>query len=161
MRLLVVLVGALGLAQCASKMIYLTADGHAPNTDPVLQQQFDMDATICRGEMQKTNLSGLTASGGGFATVAAAADRAQAANQVGQGCMVGKGYVLVREDQVPTMQQQLAAAAAEKAAREAAAAVPPAPLPPPIKRRVAAKPQPRPAPKPSRPPAQPVSQSLD
>src|SRR5579872_3546473 len=49
--------------------------------DPVLQQQFEMDRTICQGEMQKANLSGVTFAGGGLAGVAAAAERGQAAGQ--------------------------------------------------------------------------------
>src|SRR5579872_3614079 len=46
--------------------------------DPVLQQQFEMDRTICQGEMQKANLSGVTFAGGGLAGVAAAAERGYA-----------------------------------------------------------------------------------
>ena len=36
-----------------------------PASEPVLNQQFQMDATICRGDMQKANLAGVTFSGGG------------------------------------------------------------------------------------------------
>jgi hypothetical protein len=134
-------------------MIYLRADGQMAAGDPVLQQQFEMDRTICQGDMQKANLSGVTLSGGGLAGLAAAADRGQAAGQVAQGCMAERGYVLVREDQAPAKQQELSAIAAEKARREAVAAAPPPPPP----KQAAAKPKPKPPPQPSPPPALPVS----
>jgi len=142
------IVAALALAGCAPHMIYLRADGQMAAGDPVLQQQFEMDHTICQGDMQKANVSGVTFAGGGIVGAVAAANRNEAVGQVGQGCMAEKGYVLVREDQAAAKQQELAAIAAEKARREAAAA---APQPPPPK-QAAAKPKPKP------PPAQPVSQ---
>jgi hypothetical protein len=143
---------ALALAGCAQHMLYLRADGVAPGSDPVLNQQFEMDRTVCNGDMQKANLSGVTFAGGGLAGAVAAANRGEAAGQVGQGCMAEKGYVLVREDQAPQMQQQLAAIAAEKARREAvAAAPPPPPIAAPPRRTAAVKPKPQP------PQAQPVS----
>lgn len=146
-------VAALTLSGCATPSVYLLADGRAPGSDPVLNQQFEMDRTICNGDMQKANLSGVTVSGGGFAGVAATVERNQAASQVGVGCMASKGYVLVPQDQVATKQQELAAIAAEKSRREAAAAAPP-PAPP---TRVATKPKSKPRPQPSPPPVQRVS----
>ena len=59
--------------------------------------------------------------GGGLAGAIAIAGRAQEADQVGQGCMAGKGYLLVREDEAAAKQQELAAIAAEKSRRNAAA----------------------------------------
>jgi len=105
-----------------------------------MQQQFEMDRTVCQGEMNKADLSGVTFTGGGMAGAFAAAGRAQEAGQVGQGCMAAKGYVLVREDQAAAKQQELAAIAAEKARREAAAAAPP-PAPPEPHRTPAVKPK--------------------
>ena len=143
MRRGVLLFAALLLTGCATKMVYLLADGRAPGDDPVLNQQFDMDRTVCNGETQKADLSGVTFAGGGLAGVAAAAQRDQAAGQVGQGCMASKGYVLVRQDEMAVKQQELAAIAAEKARRDAAAAAaaaPPSPTPP--RRTAAIKPQP-------------------
>jgi hypothetical protein len=161
MRGVTLALAALALSACATPSVYLLADGRLPGDDPVLNQQFEMDRTICNGDMQKANLSGVTVSGGGFAGIAAAADRAQAAGQVGVGCMAAKGYVLVPKDQVPAKQQELAAIAAEKARREAAAIAAAAPpLAPPVHRVAAAKPKPKPAPQPSPPPAQPVSQQI-
>ncbi len=153
MRIVFVLPVALALAGCASHMIYLRADGISPASDPVLNQQFEMDRTICQGDMQKANVSGVTFTGGGVAGVIAANNRNQAVGQVGQGCMAEKGYVLVKEDEAAYKSQELAAIAAEKARREAAAAAPPPPPP----KQTAAKPKP-PRPQPSPPPAQRVSQ---
>ncbi len=142
MRRVVLLFTALSLTGCATKMVYLLADGRAPGDDPVLNQQFDMDRTVCNGETQKAGLSGVTFTGGGLAGIAAAAERDQAAGQVGQGCMAGKGYVLVRQDEMAAKQQELAAIAAEKARRDAAAAAPPPPPSTPPRRTAAIKPKP-------------------
>jgi len=109
----------------------------------VLNQQFQLDSTICQGELQKANLSGSLRDWDGFM-------RGEAVDQVGQGCMAEKGYVMVPADQAAAKQQELAAIAAEKAQRDAAAAAVPPPSARPPK-RVAAKPQP--------PKAQPVSKT--
>jgi hypothetical protein len=88
-------------------MVWLRADGVAPGADPVLNQQFEMDRTICNGDMQKANLSGVTFAGGGLVGVAAANNRNAAMGQVGQGCMAEKGYVIVRVDQAGAKSQEL------------------------------------------------------
>jgi hypothetical protein len=119
------------------------ADGRAPGSDPVLHQQFEMDRTVCNGETQKADLSGVTFTGGGLAGALAAVQRSEEAGQVGQGCMASKGYVLVREDQAGAKQQELAAIAAEKARREAAAAAPPPS--PSASKTAAVKPKPQPS----------------
>ncbi len=150
MRSVVLVFAALALTGCATKTVYLLADGRSPGSDPVLNQQFEMDSTVCQGELQKANLSGSLRDWG-------AISRGTAVNQVGQGCMAEKGYVSVPEDQVAAKQQELAAIAAEKARREAAAAAPPPPQPTPARKTAAVKPKPKPAPQPSPPPAQPVS----
>jgi hypothetical protein len=143
MRSKVFLTVAVGLALSAcAQTIYLRADGQSIRGDPVMQQQFEMDRTVCQGEMNKADLSGVTFTGGGLAGAFAAAGRAQEAGQVGQGCMAAKGYVLVREDQAAAKQQELAAIAAEKARREAAAAAPPPP-PPQSHRTAALQPKPQ------------------
>jgi hypothetical protein len=140
-------------------MVWLRADGVAPGADPVLNQQFEMDRTICNGDMQKANLSGVTFAGGGLVGVAAANNRNAAMGQVGQGCMAEKGYVIVRVDQAGAKSQELAAIAAEKARREAAAAAAAAPPPPP--QHVAAKPKPRPQPASAPPAAMPATQTAN
>lgn len=140
-------------------MIWMRTDGQSAANDPVLAQQFQVDKTICLGEREKADLSGVTVTQGGIAGLAAAVNRSNEADAVGQGCMAQKGYMLVREDQAAAMQQQFAAIAAEKAQRDAAAAAAAAPPSPPgqPRRTAAVKPKPKVAPQPSPPPAQPVS----
>jgi len=154
-RKFVLVLAALSLTGCAPSMVYLRSDGAFPASDPVMNQQFEMDRTVCRGDMQKANLSGVTFAGGGLVGVAAANNRANAAGQVAEGCMAEKGYVFVREDQAAAKSQELAFVAAEKARREAAAAAAAAPPPPPTKQALM-KPKPK-APQPPTPTPQPAA----
>jgi hypothetical protein len=101
LRISVLIFVALMLTSCAARTVYLRADGQVVAGDPVLAQQFEMDRTICNGDLQKANLSGVTFAGGGVAGAIAAANRSEAAGQVGQGCMAERGYVLVREELAP------------------------------------------------------------
>lgn len=159
MRSVALLCVAFALTACASQSqphtIYLRADGQDIAGDPVLRQQFDMDQTICKGEQQKASLGGKMLAGQGALLISDAANRSEAAHQVGQGCMAQKGYVLVPEDQAAAKQQELAAVAAEKARREAAAAAPPSPV---VPQHAALKPKPRPKPQPAQ--VQPTPQPL-
>ena len=116
------MVAATALSGCAQKMTYLRIDGQRGSTDPVLAQQFEIDRTICSGEMQKANVSGVTYTGGGLAGLAAQIERSNAVGQVAQGCMATKGYLMVPEDQAAAKQAELAAVAEEKKKREMAAA---------------------------------------
>ncbi len=85
MRKRVWVLGALMLSGCAPHMVWLRSDGVFPGSDPVLNQQLEMDRTICNGDMQKANLSGVTFAGGGLAGLAAANNRnAAAATPVSQ-----------------------------------------------------------------------------
>jgi hypothetical protein len=113
------------LSACAQqpKTIWIRADGKRAAGDTVLVHQFEMDRTICLGERQKANLSGVTVANGSMAGVVAAQQRADAADQVAAGCMAEKGYVLVREDEADAKSQEFAAVEAEKARRDAATKV--------------------------------------
>ena len=44
---------ALALAGCAPHMIYLRADGINPVSNPVVNQQFEMDRTICQATCRR------------------------------------------------------------------------------------------------------------
>ena len=92
----ILLFSALNLAGCAKEMTYVRLDGQRASTDPVLSQQFQVDAAICQGEMQKANVSGVTFSGGGLAGAMAAAERSKAVGQVAQGCMAQRGYAAAK-----------------------------------------------------------------
>lgn len=122
MRKIILSVALAGLvAGCAQKVAYIRIDGQR-GSDPVLAQQFEIDRTICTGEMQKANVSGVTFTGGGVAGLAAQIERSNAVGQVAQGCMAQKGYVSVPEDQAEAKTAEFAAVAAEKKRREEAEA---------------------------------------
>lgn len=108
----------------------MRADGQRTLENPVLHQQFEMDRTICTGERQKAALSGVTVSAGGLAGAIAAQQRGDAADQVAQGCMAEKGYILVREDEVEAKRAELQAIAEQKKKQDLAAAAAAATQPP-------------------------------
>jgi hypothetical protein len=107
----VALGGVLDLCSCAPqvKSVWLRTDGQHIASNPVLLQQAQVDLTVCQGEMQKANLSGVTFTGGGLAGLAAAAQRNNAAADVAKGCMAQHGYILVPEDQAEAKSAELAA----------------------------------------------------
>jgi hypothetical protein len=133
---------AVGLAACATKPppVWLRTDGTSAAGDPVLAQQFEIDRTVCLGERERADLSGVTVAQGGLIGMAAAQNRANAADAVAQGCMAQKGYILVPAEMAAAKSQELAAIAAEKVRREAVATTP---LPTPAK-PTGAKPKPKP-----------------
>src|SRR5262249_52538122 len=113
------------LAGCATKpMAYVRSDGQRISSDPVLSQQFELDKTVCLGERQKADLSGVTVANGSLAGAIAAQERSNSANAVARGCMAQKGYQLVPEEQAEERLAENQTVAAEKARREAAAAAP-------------------------------------
>ena len=114
------LISAVALSGCAKDMVYVRLDGQRSSNDPVLAQQFEIDRTICAGEMQKANVSGVTFSGGGLAGAVAAAERSNAVGQVAQGCMAQKGYVIVPRDKAQEKLAEFAAVTEEKKRREEA-----------------------------------------
>lgn len=57
--------------------------------NPATDQQFEIDSTICRGEMQKARLTAQPTD-----SVVAAYQRGKAEREVFAGCMAGHGYVL-------------------------------------------------------------------
>jgi len=82
------------------------------SSDPVLAQQFQIDKTICLGDREKADLSGVTLANGMLASAIAAQNRSNAADAVFTGCMAQKGYMLVAADQVQAQQAQFMAVAA-------------------------------------------------
>lgn len=118
------LLTATAVSGCARETVYVRLDGQRAASDPILAQQFEVDRTICSGEMQKANVSGVTFAGGGLAGAIAAAERSNAVGQVAQGCMAQKGYLLVAADQAEAKNAELAAITEEKKKREALAQVP-------------------------------------
>ena len=90
--------------------------------NPAYTQQFEIDRTICLGEMQKANASGVVVTSGGFAGVVAAQQRSDALGDVAKGCMAQKGYLLVRADQAGPTAEQLAATAPQRQTQQQASA---------------------------------------
>lgn len=91
--------------------------------DAVLTQQFQVDRTVCLGNREKADLSGVTVASGGFAGVAASIQRSNAADTVFAGCMAEKGYMLTTADKADEVAAQNAAIAAQ-AQRQAVAQAP-------------------------------------
>jgi hypothetical protein len=98
--------------------IWMRTDGRQGAGNPAMLQQFEVAKTVCVGEMQKTNMSGVTVSASTFDAMMVQINRNAAAMDALKGCMATQRYVLVPADQV----EQLAAAAR-------AAAASPSPLP--------------------------------
>jgi hypothetical protein len=98
MRSSLCLVPCLLLGACATepRQFWARTDGQ-----PVIARQFEVDRTICRGDAQKANASGVVITGGGLGGAVAAANRGEALADVYVGCMAGHGY-LVKPECPPT-----------------------------------------------------------
>jgi hypothetical protein len=85
------LVACLLLVACASdaRNFWSRTDG-----GPIMATQYQSDATICRGESQKANASGVVITGGGIPGAVAAINRSEALGDVYVGCMAERGYLL-------------------------------------------------------------------
>lgn len=81
---------ALAAAGCATQrpLTWARTDGKVFTAD-----QFNLERTICRGEMQKANLAGFPAEG-----VGSAIRRGNAVGDVFVGCMAQRGYIQVPVD---------------------------------------------------------------
>lgn len=115
--LLTLIAAAFLLASCvttAPAVIWIRTDGQSGKTNPVLAQQFEIDRTVCIGETQKANMSGVAIYSGGVAGAIAQVDRDRAANDVIKGCMAQRGYLLVLESEAEAKSAQLRAVAEAK-----------------------------------------------
>jgi hypothetical protein len=115
MRTAFLLVAAVVLASCATAPppVFVRTDGRSINVYSVLSQQFQLDKTVCLGNREKADLSGVTVSGGGLAGAIAAQNRSQAADAVFVGCMAEKGYMLTTADKAAALTAENAAVAAQ------------------------------------------------
>jgi hypothetical protein len=91
------LIGSILLVGCAEApvMSLVRTDGERISGNPKFEQALQIDKTVCLGERQKANLSGVSFSGGGLSGILAQQQRRDAADAVMTGCMAQKGYVLV------------------------------------------------------------------
>jgi hypothetical protein len=115
MRTAFLFVAAVIVTGCATTPppMFVRTDGRSINTDPVLSQQFQLDKTVCLGNREKADLSGVSVSGGGLAGAIAAENRSQAADAVFVGCMAEKGYMLTTADRADELAAENAALAAQ------------------------------------------------
>jgi hypothetical protein len=120
-RLLALLLcGALAACAQQPKVAWLRVDGQRATGNPVLAQQFEMDRTMCMGQMQRANLSGVAVYQGGIYGAIARQERDQAVGDVATGCMAEKGYVKVPEEQAEAKHAELAAIAEMKKSQDGA-----------------------------------------
>ncbi len=109
------------LAGCASapppvKMVWLRTDGQTAHDHPALAAQFDIDRKICLGETQRAGISAAPVYTNNFIDAAIVANsRQRQMNDVAVGCMAGKGYVQVPEDQAEARAAEFRAATASGA----------------------------------------------
>lgn len=100
MRFAPLFVLAAGLAGCQTmqpvEMIWLRTDGQSQRQNPALAQQFEIDKTVCIGELQKAGLAAPPVYTTSYldAALVAAARRGQG-DDIVKGCMANRGYLLV------------------------------------------------------------------
>jgi hypothetical protein len=98
--LLIFLMGAMcALASCAVqvKNKWVRVDGQSIEKNPALVKQYEVDKTICEGEMQKADLSGSSFCYGLGNCLATGISRGNAMAGVGKGCMAQRGYLLTAD----------------------------------------------------------------
>lgn len=91
--------------------LWVRTDGQSSRDIPALAQQFEVDQTICEGEMQKANLSGTQFCRGLADCIITGAARGNAMSVVGKGCMAQRGYLLMPEDQIEAYRATIVASA--------------------------------------------------
>ena len=104
-----------------NRAVIVRIDGQPIPGNPVLKHAYDVDEAICKGEMQKANLSGVTLTNGGLAGLVSQIERQAAVTEVMRGCLAQKGYVVVREDEAATKNVEFQAIAEAAAQQQLAA----------------------------------------
>ena len=101
---------AIAISSCATvpeeKLIFIRTDGQQIRGNAALEQQGQIDKTICLGQTQQSALGmPVVYTGGGLAGALDAAaiqgQRQASLTDVAKGCMAQKGYVQVRESDAP------------------------------------------------------------
>jgi hypothetical protein len=97
------LLGLLILTGCATAepMIWLRVDGQSIPSNPALLERAKLDATVCQGEVAKSDNS---------AGEVPLLRRQENSNVVLRGCMAQRGYVLVPERMAEQRRAELIAA---------------------------------------------------
>jgi len=108
---------ALGVGACATgpRNIAVRTDGQAMRGNAALEQQYAIDAEICKGDAQKANLSaGTNYYGGLVANISEDIRRGHVITDVAKGCMAGRGYLSVPETEAAETAARLAATKKER-----------------------------------------------
>lgn len=96
--------GALVLAGCqtvqAPAVVWMRVDGQSGKDNPAIAQQFEIDSTICKGQVQQTNMVATPIMYGGLIGAIQQIERNTAVVDVVKGCMASRGYVLVPASEV-------------------------------------------------------------
>ncbi|MBB3289914.1 MULTISPECIES: hypothetical protein [unclassified Rhizobium] len=108
---------ALTACQTASPQddtVYVRTDGISQVGRPDLQQQFQIDSTVCIGEAQKAAVGApIVYSNGSLLSEISAASvnqqKSNALNDVVKGCMAQKGYILVKKSEAVATAQRFRA----------------------------------------------------
>ena len=105
---------ALALAGCQTtgeqqpKKVWVRADGQSIRGNPKLEQQGELDLTVCRGETQKAAVGMAPIYYRGIAGAINASiiesQRQDALLDVIKGCMASKGYILSTEEEAAARQ---------------------------------------------------------
>jgi hypothetical protein len=114
-----VMIAVVCLVGCAPqvKQLWMRTDGQRITGNAALEQQVQIDKTICDGEMQKANLSGTQFCRGAIECGLADAQRAGSLTTVAKGCMAQKGYVMVPETEAEQKLAEFSAAAKQQQKR--------------------------------------------
>jgi hypothetical protein len=106
------------LSACAAPppaKVWVRTDGKVVTGNPALEQQSQLDKTVCRGESEKAGLAAGTNYYGGIITHAAEEGRRnQSTSAVFEGCMATKGYVLADAAEAQSLSDSLGATARER-----------------------------------------------
>lgn len=110
----------LALASCVTQPsvpnVWVRTDGQTIRESAALVQQYEVDRTVCEGEMQKANLSGTQFCRGVGDCMVSSIERNSSLAIVAKGCMAQKGYVLMPEDQAEAYKETARATAKSSSA---------------------------------------------
>ena len=119
-RILAIAIGALTLAGCATQpppdpLVYVRTDGQKSLGNPALEQQYEIDKTICIGEGQKSAVviapiyyNGLY---GAIQAAQIQNEHRESLGDIMKGCMAQHGYVSVPRSQAQSTLDGFAATA--------------------------------------------------
>jgi hypothetical protein len=102
------IVGLLALAGCTQTAAnkWVRTDGQSVFASTTLTQQFEIDRTICNGEIERARMAGPIVGGTMADRISAGIEQDRSAMIIARGCMAQRGYVLVPEAEVASKQAE-------------------------------------------------------